>query len=223
VFDLDGTLVDSRADIAVAANHVLARYGFAELTIDRISSFVGDGARWLMSRASGLTHDDSRLDALVDGFIAYYTAHPADSTHPLPHVVEALSALAALPLAVCTNKPRPTAEAVLDRLGLSARFDTLVAGGDLTTLKPDPLPLLTIARRLGKSPPQLVMVGDGPQDVLCGRRAGAFTVGVKGPMLPVAQLEDAHPDAMVETLLKLPEVLAGWGWQPPADHAVNVW
>jgi phosphoglycolate phosphatase len=214
VFDLDGTLVDSRADIAAAANHTLAHCGFAELTMDRISGFVGDGARWLMSRASGLAYDDSHLDALVDRFVAYYTAHPAEATLPLPHVVDALSALRELPLAVCTNKPRPTAEAVLDRLGLSARFETLVAGGDLPKLKPDPLPLVAIARRLGRSPAELVMVGDGPQDVLCGRRAGAFTIGVQGPMLPLAQLEDAHPDAIVNNLLKLPAVLASWGWEP---------
>jgi phosphoglycolate phosphatase-like HAD superfamily hydrolase len=58
------------------------------------------------------------------------------------------------------------------------------------------------------------MVGDGPQDVLCGRRAGAFTIAVKGPMLPVAQLEDADPDAIVNNLLMLPAVLASWGWRP---------
>jgi phosphoglycolate phosphatase len=113
---------------------------------------------------------------------------------------------------VCTNKPRITAELVLEGLGMSSHFAIVVAGGDLPRLKPDPLPLLTIAERLGVRARDLVMVGDGPQDVHCGRAAGAFTVGVEGGMTPRERLIDARPDALIPSMRALPRLLQSWGW-----------
>lgn len=220
VFDLDGTLVDSRGDIAAAANHALVRHGLRPLGVDEIARFVGDGARRLMSRASGLNHDTAELDPLVDVFVTYYTEHPAELTRLLPGVPEALLQLEGLPLAVCTNKPRPAAEAVLEELGLAGFFTALVAGGDLPKLKPDPLPLLVIAERLGLAPRHLVMVGDGLQDILSGRHAGAFAVALDGPMLADVALDETPPDALIRSLFELPGLLSAWGWR--GAQAVNV-
>src|SRR5450432_654917 len=154
VFDLDGTLIDSRLDIAYAANHALTASGRSPLSVDEISSYVGDGARLLLARAARLEPGAAELEPLLESFLGYYEAHATDHTVLLPGAYEALAALAAfaeLPLAICTNKPRSTTNAVLANLRFPAEFKVVVAGGDLAKNKPDPLPLVHIARHLGLS------------------------------------------------------------------------
>ena len=138
VFDLDGTLVDSRRDIAEAANHALAKHGLAPLPHAELESFVGDGAPLLMARAARLAVEDERVRALVADFLDYYSEHPVDHTGLMPGAEQALTQLSSLPLAVCTNKPRRTTLAVLRGLALSERFAGVVAGDDLPQKKPDP-------------------------------------------------------------------------------------
>lgn len=210
VFDLDGTLIDSRDDIAAATLHALVAHGFAPLPHEQLLTYVGDGARPLLSRSAGVELGDPRLDALYDSFIAYYQAHPVVHTRLCPGATEALSALAKLSLALCTNKPRVTTEAVLAALGLSHIFRVVVAGGDLSRNKPDPLPLLHIAQQLGLSVEELAMVGDGAQDILSGRSAGALTVGVRGGIQPVERLLAAEPDFLLDSLAELPGLLSDY-------------
>lgn len=213
VFDLDGTLVDSRTDIALATNHVLERHGFPGLDEKEIASYVGDGARWLVARATRVNHDDPELDGLLADFVDYYTRHALDHTDLVHGAREVLEALGALPLALCTNKPRATAEATLSGLGLESAFRVVVAGGDLPQKKPDPEPLYSIARKLGVLPAELVMVGDAPQDIECGRAAGARTVGVENGFAPRERLIEASPDALIE-LCELPELVQHWQHTP---------
>jgi phosphoglycolate phosphatase len=208
VFDLDGTLIDSRTDIALAANHALAENGFPTLSVERVSSYVGDGAELLLARAAAIEPGDPRLPALYAAFIAFYRAHPADHTRLCPGAAEALGGLM-LPLALCTNKPRITTEPVLAALGLSG-FRIVVAGGDLPEKKPHPAPLFHIAQALALEPRELVMVGDGAQDVLAGRAAGARTVGVRGGIQAEARLIAAEPDVVIESLAELSDVVAAW-------------
>ena len=119
VFDLDGTLIDSRGDIAAACLHALAAHGFPTLPEATLLTYVGDGARPLLSRAAGIEPSDPRLDALYASFIAYYQAHPVVHTRLCDGAESALSKLSPLALALCTNKPRETTELVLAALGLS--------------------------------------------------------------------------------------------------------
>lgn len=217
VFDLDGTLVDSRRDIAAATNHALARAGRPALATEIVASYVGDGARSLVSRAADLEENDPAVDALLDDFLAYYASHALDFTTPMPGAEAALDSLARLPLAVATNKPRPTTEAVLEGLGLRRRFSVVVAGTDPLPRKPAPDQLVFVAEQLRISPWNLVMVGDGPQDVEAGRAAGCRTVGVEGGLLPRARLVAAGPDALVGSLAELPQLLSSWG--APVDPA----
>ncbi len=210
VFDLDGTLIDSRADIAAAANHMLGVYGFQPLPPGTIAGYVGDGARLLVARCTKLSEDAPELDALLETFLDYYTDHPTDQTRFMPATLETLDALATLPLAVCTNKPRRTTDAVLAALGLSPRFQVVVAGGDFPQKKPEPEPLLHIAHRLALDPCSLVIVGDGPQDVECGRAVGARTVGVEGGIVPIQRLVNARPDELIPCLDELPALVARW-------------
>lgn len=208
VFDLDGTLVDSRRDIAEAANHALQKAGLQPLPHDELESFVGDGAPLLMARAARLEVTDLKTAAMVADFLDYYTEHPIDHTLLMPGALEALEALAGLPLGVCTNKPRRTSLAVLRGLGLEARFQGVVAGDDLPKRKPDPAMVHETARLLGVPVQAVVMVGDGPQDVLAGRAAGAFTVGVRGGIQAFERLAASAPDLMIDTLAELPAALS---------------
>jgi phosphoglycolate phosphatase len=208
VFDLDGTLVDSRRDIAEAANHALVKNGLAPLPHAELESYVGDGAALLMARAARLDVEHEKTRVMVADFLDYYTAHPIDHTGVMPGALEALDALARYPLGVCTNKPRRTSLAVLQGLALAGRFKSVVAGDDLPTRKPDPAMVLEAARQLGVPVAQLVMVGDGPQDVLAGRSAGAITVGVRGGIQELARLAAAEPDALIDTLADLPRAIS---------------
>jgi len=212
VFDLDGTLIDSRLDIANSANHALAAHGFPTLSVSEISTYVGDGARLLLARAARLEPNAPPLDALLATFIAYYTEHPTDHTLLLPGAHEALAQLGELrlPLALCTNKPRVIADRVLANLRLPAAFRVVVGGGDLPKNKPDPLPLLHIAERLGLSPTELVMVGDGAQDIGCAKAAGAHSVGVEGGIQGQELLLESQPDILLQSLFELPTALERW-------------
>lgn len=211
VFDLDGTLIDSRGDIAAATLHALAANGFPKLAAAELLTYVGDGARALLARSAALAPDDPRLEPLLAAFLDYYGAHPLDHTVFCVGAERVLSVLGQeFPLALCTNKPRLTTERVLAGLGIAERFRVVVAGGDLPQHKPDPAPITHIAERLGLASAELVVVGDGAQDVLAGRAAGARTVGLRGGIQPVERLLAAEPDALLDSLEQLPATLAPW-------------
>lgn len=212
VFDLDGTLIDSRRDIAAATNHALRSAGFAALAEDQIASFVGDGARSLLARAAAIDESEPIVDTLVTAFVDYYRAHPVERSPWIPGAPEALDVLEArgVVLALCTNKARPVAEAVVESLGVASKFTILYAGGDSLGKKPDPRPLLWIAERAGVSVEASVMVGDGPQDVLAARGAGMRSVGVASGYASHGRLLAAQPDAFLPDLRGLPTLLADW-------------
>jgi len=200
VFDLDGTLVDSRADIVASARFALKVHGEPDRADADIARHVGDGARALVAGTLGAPLGSARVDPVLATFLDYYTAHPIDHTVPMPGALETLRALAALPLAICTNKPRRVTVALLDAMDLSRYFALVVAGDDLPGKKPDPAPLRHITAHLGVDPTALAMVGDGVQDVRAGRAAGAFTVAITGGFTTRAALEAEGPDAIVDRL-----------------------
>jgi 2-phosphoglycolate phosphatase len=208
VFDLDGTLVDSRRDIAEAANHALEKNGFSKLPHDELESYVGDGAPLLVSRAARLDVTDERVRVIVADFLDYYAQHPIDHTPLMPGALQALDELRSYVLGVCTNKPRRTSLAVIQGLQLEARFSGVVAGDDLPQRKPDPAPVVETARRMGVPVHEVIMVGDGPQDILSGRAAGAYTVGVRGGIQAFERLAAAAPDCMIDSLAELPAIVS---------------
>ena len=211
VFDLDGTLIDSAGDIAAAVNHALTENGRKPLPIATIRRFVGDGARMLCARAVGLPEIHPDVEKVVASYLAYYLAHPTDHTRWMPHARAVLDALRRFRLAIATNKPRSTTDVVLARLGVRSLFSAISAGGDVKTVKPSPDPIFAIAKQLSLTPDQMVMVGDGPQDVEAGRRAGCRTIGVQGGFLAPERLIAAQPDVILGSLAELPGVLERWG------------
>lgn len=203
LFDLDGTLVDSRRDIAAALHRALASAGIEPLTLEEVLPLIGDGARVLVERALRVRGHgpDPRV---LDAFQAAYLEAPCVHTALLPGAREALAL--GLPSALVTNKPRAITVRVLEALGISRAFAALWAGGD-GPLKPAPDGLLAVSERLGVPAPRTWMIGDGPQDVLAARAVGARSIAVRGIGDETALLA-ARPDVLLGSLEALPELLA---------------
>ncbi|MBA3847894.1 MAG: HAD hydrolase-like protein, partial [Planctomycetes bacterium] len=157
LIDLDGTLVDSRADIAASANHARAALGLAALPIAEIQSFVGDGAARLIERVTPGVSGDDRGRAVI-AFHAHYAAHCCDATEAYPGAIAALARLSAAGWAVgvCTNKPLTYSERILAHCGL--RVDG-VRGGDRTR-KPEPGQLQELIAAFASTPARTWMIGD---------------------------------------------------------------
>lgn len=212
VFDLDGTLIDSRGDIAAACNHALMTSKRRPLGAAEIAGMVGDGARALLARAARLPETAEEVDAMFDAFIAYYVAHPTDFSKWIdgaPAVLDRIAELE-LPLCLCTNKARPVTDAVLAALGVRTRFRAIYAGGDGPEKKPAAGPLLALAKKLGVPSESLVMVGDGPQDVEAARRADCRVIGVATGFTSRERLVACKPDVVIDSLHELPHVVRRW-------------
>ena len=197
-FDLDGTLVDSRADLAGAVNHVLRSLHRPELDPTTLYGYVGDGARVLVERALGGAHQDL-VQPGVETFMAYYGAHLLDATRPYPGIVEAVAALAerGVALSVLTNKPVAMSRAILDGLGLASRFVEIVGGDSLPVRKPDPAGLEHLRARTGTSRERMLLVGDSGIDVRTARAGGVAFCGVRWGLTPAALLA-AHPERVID-------------------------
>jgi phosphoglycolate phosphatase len=213
VFDLDGTLIDSRGDIVAAMNHALIATNRRPKPASAIVRMVGNGARSLCAQAALLPDDDPETDELVQHFLAYYQAHPLDFTRWAPGALQALEDLAAMPdmvIGLCTNKHRSTTEAVLATLGITDRFAAVVAGGDVPEHKPDPAPLLLASNLLGVDPRAVVMVGDGLHDIECAKSAGAWSIAVESGFTPAKDLMAANPNVAVKDLSLVAGIVQRW-------------
>lgn len=172
--DLDGTLVDSRRDIASSCNAALAAHGIAPLEPSRIATMVGDGARALIARALAAASPDTDVEPVLASFREHYAAHPCVHTVLCDGARELLAC--GVPVAVLTNKPREVTLQVLDVLGLTRRVAAVWAADG--PLKPAPDGVLALCKELGLGAADVWVVGDGPQDVAAGKAAGALTFAV---------------------------------------------
>lgn len=172
VFDLDGTLIDSKQDLVVSVNATLRAIGREELPADLVASYVGSGAPVLISRALGGAPDSEELQRALKFFLAHYEEHKLDYTRAYPGVREALEELRGLPMAVLTNKPVNISVQILDALGLAEFFKAIYGGNSFTTKKPDPLGANTILSEFGVVGREAAMVGDSEVDVQTARNAG---------------------------------------------------
>lgn len=179
IFDLDGTLVDSRADLAAAVNHVLRGSGLPELSEAVVAGYVGDGARRLLQRAVG-TAPGVDLDDALRRFLAYYGAHLLDRTRAYPGIPETLAAVAArgITQAVLSNKPAAMSRTILEGLGLSRFFAAVLGGDSLPAPKPDPAGVRRLCAETGAPPSAVLLVGDSPVDLQTARAAGVGFCGV---------------------------------------------
>jgi phosphoglycolate phosphatase len=212
VFDLDGTLVDSRLDLIHSVNAMLRHIGRPELDGDVVASYVGDGAPALVRRALGDTDDEALLQRALEYFLGYYRLHKLDHTTVYEGIPELLSALAhpsngaRRTMAVLSNKPVNPSRDILRALGLGDFFRSVYGGNSFPTKKPDPLGVLTILGEAGIAADKALMVGDSSVDVLTGRNAGMWTCGVTYGFAPQT-LADVPPDVLIESPRELRELL----------------
>ena len=220
IFDLDGTLVDSGRDIALAANVVRGALGLPDLPEPVLVGYVGDGVRRLLERAlghdaatgrTGLPVDGARLDEAQRLFADHYGRHLLDHTRLYPGVRETLDALAPVPLHVATNKPRAFTDRILGGLGLGDRFGRVVGGDDVPVRKPDPGHLSACLEGRDVEPARVVMVGDSPNDIAAARALGAVAVGCTYGLVAPERVHAAGPDHVIGSFGELRGLFAAGG------------
>lgn len=176
-FDLDGTLIDSRQDLAESANALLATYGAPPLEVDAVAAMVGDGARQLVERALVAAQVSADVSEALTRFLDIYGARLTVHTRPYAGMHEALTRIGQTAvLAVVTNKPEGLSRALLEAFGMAGYFAELVGGDSGFPRKPDPAGLRHVIARAGAKPGESVYVGDSMIDVETARAAGAAVV-----------------------------------------------
>lgn len=178
IFDLDGTLIDSKQDLIRSVNAMLAETGREPLHEDTVSSYIGHGAPRLVARALGNGATEEECDRALKFFLAHYDEHKLDSTRAYPGVAEGLEELREFPMAVLTNKPVRVSRKILDGLGLAKYFRAIYGGNSFETKKPDPLGVKKILEEFSATPPEALLVGDSEVDVQTARNAGMLAAAV---------------------------------------------
>ncbi|MGE0801837.1 MAG: phosphoglycolate phosphatase [Lautropia sp.] len=208
--DLDGTLLDTIPDLAVAANRMLADLGHAPLAVEAVRRFVGKGAEVLIARtlaAAGqpAAESSAAFAAARRSFYENYRRCNGDAALPYPGVADGVARLRAAgrSLACVTNKPAEFVPQLFERFGLAGSFRFWIAGDTLPVKKPDPGQLLEAARRFGLAPAQVLMVGDSMNDALAARAAGMSIVLVPYGYNEGASVASLDSDGIVASLAEL--------------------
>jgi phosphoglycolate phosphatase len=203
---LDGTLADTREDIAASVNEALRRLGRPPRDVAEIEGFIGDGFRSLMKRALGV-EDEALADRALEIFSPHYLAHCADRSVLYPGVAAVLGRLCGAALAVVTNKPEAHSRAILKALGLENFFPAVLGGDTLPVRKPDPGPLREALRRLGVPAEAALMVGDSANDIRAAKAAGVSVCAVAYGYRPREELAGA--DMILDRIEDLAEIVGG--------------
>lgn len=208
VFDLDGTLIDSRIDLCNSVNGMLAYLGKPELPQEVIASYIGDGASMLVRRSLGDPADEQYVTKALTYFLDYYRQHKLDFTYVYPGVMEALEAIRDkhpdLPMAVLTNKPVNPSREICAHFGMDRFFFQNYGGNSFHTKKPDPHGLLILIAEASAltgqaiEPRQAIMIGDSDVDILTARHAGARSIGCTFGLAPHT-LEAASPTHIADS------------------------
>jgi len=222
IFDLDGTLVDSRHDLANSVNAMLRHYGKPELSNEVIGSHIGNGAPMLVRRSLGDPDDEQFVQEALLYFMSYYREHKLDTTYVYDGIFGALDAIAAsrnghganpggghangLKMAVLSNKPVGPSRGIVEALGLGKYFFQVYGGNSFHTKKPDPAGVQALLAEAGARPEDTVIIGDSDVDMITARNAGIYSVGVTYGLAPHT-LEDAPPDVLIDHPRELADVL----------------
>jgi phosphoglycolate phosphatase len=207
LFDLDGTLIDSKQDLARSIHYLQRSYHRPLSSEEEIARFIGDGVQKLVERAigsslpSGRKRPKKQLALAVDQFKSYYRAHALDHTRAYAGVLQTLAHFRRKKMAVVTNKPTRVSKHILVSLGLAQFFPVILGGDSVIRKKPNPEPVLSALNHLGVRPGRdVLMVGDGFQDVLAGRAAGVRTCGIFSNIGDPEKLKKTQPDFTVRSL-----------------------
>lgn len=195
VFDLDGTLINTAADLVASVNHTIAAAGLDPVKVDDLNHLVGHGALVMIERAFAMREKPlakEDLRPLLERFIAHYQAHIPGESQPYPGLVDTLDRFeaAGYTLAVCTNKMEGLARPLLEGLGLTRYFAAITGGDTFTVRKPDAQHLLGTIAKAGGNPQRAIMVGDSRNDILVAQNAN----------IPSIAVPFGYSDVAVETL-----------------------
>ena len=211
IFDLDGTLIDSRLDLIQSVNAMLQHFKHPELPGEVVASYVGDGAPMLVRRALGDPDDEPFFKEALEFFLSFYREHKLDHTRVYDGIPEALKRIqsngTARKMAVLSNKPVHPSRAIVDALGLADFFVRVYGGNSFETKKPDPLGVNTLLSETATTPENAMIVGDSSIDVLTGRNARIATCGVTYGFAPHTLCE-APPDVTVNSPHELAALFA---------------
>ncbi|ADW68527.1 HAD hydrolase-like protein [Granulicella tundricola] len=231
VFDLDGTLIDSRTDLCNSVNATLEHFGQPALPENVVASYIGDGVQMLVRRALGHAHmiaagatedaapsphDDALINEATRWFISYYHDHKLDFTYVYPGVIESLEQIRSqrpdLPMAVLTNKPVHPSRDICRHFGMDRFFFKVYGGNSFANKKPDPAGLHILMGEASLligdaiTPGQTVMIGDSHVDVETARNAGTHALGCTFGLSPQT-LALAKPDVSVDSAFDWPSAL----------------
>lgn len=220
IFDLDGTLIDSAADLHQALNAVLVGNGRRPLSLAEVKAIVGDGAAMLVRKALVLAESgaappsadalDAAVQILTPRFLGIYENHAADLTYAYAGVPETLAVLRrrGLALAVCTNKPEQVTRQILRSLGIDRYFGAVIGGDSVDGIrKPDPRHLLAAIDALGGTPSEAVMVGDSANDVAAARGLGVPVI-VRAGGYGQVPADALGADLVIHDFAELPAAIA---------------
>lgn len=202
IFDLDGTLVDSKRDLTASVNHIRHQFDLPVLTEQEIARFIGDGALMLIRRAIGPKATESNVQSGLQMFLSYYRAHMLDCSTLYPGVRETIERLTDCKLAVLTNKPVHFSCAMLDGLGIYHHFAAVYGGNSFDHKKPDPVGIFQILSDTKGNRERTWMIGDSAVDVLTGRNAGVKTCGVTYGYA-TETFRDVPPDFVIDNFSDL--------------------
>ncbi len=209
IFDLDGTLIDSKTDLAHSVNATREYMGMPPISHELVSTYVGNGAPVLMRRSLGPDATEQDVEKALDFFIRYYAQHCLDNTTLYPGVKDALDTLKArggVQMAVLTNKPVRISNHIIGGLGCGEHFFRVYGGNSFERKKPDPVGIETLLSESGAPREKAVMVGDSAVDVRTARNAGIQACGVSYGFQPETFAEEP-PDFLIDDLRKLAELI----------------
>jgi len=204
IFDLDGTLIDSKLDLAQSVNAARRYLGREPIDNHIVYSYVGNGAPILMRRAMGPETSEADVEKALAYFLNYYREHMLDYTTLYPGVREGLDRIrdAGLKMAVLTNKPVRFSQAIVDGLGLGGHFFRVYGGNSFEQKKPHPIGIEKLRDEAGIEAERTLMVGDSAVDILTARNAGVLSCGVTWGFQPET-LRETPPDVVVDEMPQL--------------------
>jgi phosphoglycolate phosphatase len=208
IFDLDGTLIDSKKDLVNSVNATRAEMGMPPLSDQIVSSYIGNGAPVLIQRALRPDATESELKNALEFFLAHYRAHCVDNTVLYPGVADGLAQLheASVALAVLTNKPVRISRLIMDHLGVGKLMFQIYGGNSFEFKKPHPIGIETLRAESPADTAVTWMVGDTPVDVQTARNAGVSACGVAWGFQPES-FAVTPPDMVINEMQELVDLV----------------
>ncbi len=216
LWDLDGTLVDSRKDLVQATNVAVTSLGYLPVQDDHFAKMVGNGVRYLVNQALPANVSESEREKAIRIFLDYYRDHIADWTHFFPGIPEILENIPGTHVVV-SNKREDLCRELIRRLGAERFFQDIVGGDTFSERKPDPMPVLEMLKKFGAAGNAAILIGDSIVDMESGRRAGVLTVGVQWGFGDPVENPEFSPDRIFPSVTGLDSFLRAWTEAPSAE------